>query len=287
MFSVNRVRFFTMEILFLLFCVQIFVGTGFTYRVPSDIPAAVLQDQDFEMETREIRLLEVVVINITCQLILSGNGYTYPVSSNIPSAVLQDLDCEQAWYRKAPGNRSELEYLSDGQLRENGTKHELLVDATRKNITISECIELHHNVTCHGSDQKFQHMYQVIKSTTSAPYDSPETPTCSITIAWIVSLILLVFVVLFLIWRFRQRVRGWWRLAHWRIFRRAENGRSNNVQLLEIKAGSNNETGLLNSFNANRDYVTVMNGCGNNGVKDAEAQPAEDEQIVTVEELPD
>ncbi|KAK3525100.1 hypothetical protein QTP86_015797, partial [Hemibagrus guttatus] len=109
----------------------------------------------------QIRVMEVIVtINITCEVILSANGYTYPVSPNISSDVLQDQDCEQTWYRKALGNGSEWEYLSDGQLRENQTKHKLVVAATRKNITVSECIELRHDVTCHGSNQKFRHVYQ-------------------------------------------------------------------------------------------------------------------------------
>ncbi|XP_047671623.1 uncharacterized protein LOC113650433 isoform X2 [Tachysurus fulvidraco] len=103
----------------------------------------------------------IYIINFVCQDHFSKNGYTYPVSPNIPPAVLQNKDCEKAWYWKAPGDGSELEYLSDGQLHVNQSRHPLVVDVSEKNITITKCVELRHNVTCHGSNQKFQHLYQV------------------------------------------------------------------------------------------------------------------------------
>ncbi|KAK3525092.1 hypothetical protein QTP86_014996 [Hemibagrus guttatus] len=184
----------------------------------------------------------MALISITCQVIFSVIGYTYPVSPNISSDVLQDQDCEQAWYRKAPGNGSVWEYLSDGQLRENQTKHKLVVAATRKNITVPECIELRHDVTCHGSNQKFQHVYQVTATSNPIIVLATINPA-TIAVPSIITTIIIIIGIGFLIWR--ERIRR--RLL--RDCRAAENNGSNNFQLQEIEAGSNHETGLLNSTN--------------------------------------
>ncbi|XP_060721364.1 uncharacterized protein LOC132842611 isoform X2 [Tachysurus vachellii] len=128
-------------------------------------------------------MTDIIIINLICQAIFSGKGYIYKVSSNIPSAVLQDPDCEKAWYRKAPGDGSELEFLSDGQLHGNQSK--LVVDVSKKSITITECIELLHDVTCHGSNQKFQHLYRV----TDIPNATNSTITANSTNTTIIKLI--------------------------------------------------------------------------------------------------
>ncbi|XP_060721365.1 uncharacterized protein LOC132842613 [Tachysurus vachellii] len=135
-------------------------------------------------------MTDIIIINLICQAIFSGNGYTYPVSPNISSAVLQDPDCEKAWYRKAPGNGSELEFLSDGQLHGNQSK--LVVDVSEKNITITKCIELLHDVTCHGSNQKFQHLYQVTDRNATNPTIKITTTTTTIIIVVIIIIIIII-----------------------------------------------------------------------------------------------
>ncbi|XP_058260375.1 uncharacterized protein LOC131362406 isoform X5 [Hemibagrus wyckioides] len=168
-------EFFTMEILFLLFCVQIFVGTGFTYTVPSDIPAAVLQDQDFEMETREFSEMQ---INTTCEALSTGSKYNY--SAPNPD-FLQQKDCELSW--KEP----------DGTVLKYGGV--LILETCEDGIRLfTHCLDPKVKVEC---------VFNIIKSTTSAPpYESPVARIGSI-VTGIVFLILLVAVVLFLIWRFK------------------------------------------------------------------------------------
>ncbi|MCI4395269.1 hypothetical protein PGIGA_G00178360, partial [Pangasianodon gigas] len=100
-------------------------------------------------------------ITLSCKNISAGDGYTYRVSPDIPSALLHDKDCEQAWYNETG------EFVSDGQLHANQSKHHLVVDANRENITVSECIKLQHQVTCHGSSKEWKHFYQVNNDTSS------------------------------------------------------------------------------------------------------------------------
>ncbi|XP_058260373.1 uncharacterized protein LOC131362406 isoform X3 [Hemibagrus wyckioides] len=171
----HTAKFFTMEILFLLFCVQIFVGTGFTYTVPSDIPAAVLQDQDFEMETREFSEMQ---INTTCEALSTGSKYNY--SAPNPD-FLQQKDCELSW--KEP----------DGTVLKYGGV--LILETCEDGIRLfTHCLDPKVKVEC---------VFNIIKSTTSAPpYESPVARIGSI-VTGIVFLILLVAVVLFLIWRFK------------------------------------------------------------------------------------
>ncbi|XP_053087227.1 uncharacterized protein LOC113525117 [Pangasianodon hypophthalmus] len=100
-------------------------------------------------------------ITLSCKNISAGDGYTYRVSPDILSALLHDEDCEQAWYNETG------EFVSDGQLHANQSKHHLVVDANRENITVSECIKLQHHVTCHGSSKEWKHFYQVNNDTSS------------------------------------------------------------------------------------------------------------------------
>ncbi|GAA6112235.1 uncharacterized protein LOC125145275 [Tachysurus ichikawai] len=143
----------------------------------------------------------ITIINFVCHVHFSGNGYTYEVSPNISSAVLQDPDCEKAWYWKAPGDGSELEYLSDGQLHVNQSRHPLVVDVSERNITITECIELRHNVTCHGSNQKFRHLYQVtdIPNTTNTANSTntyfPRTTIIKLITIAIPIIITIIFII--------------------------------------------------------------------------------------------
>ncbi|KAF4080758.1 hypothetical protein AMELA_G00175010 [Ameiurus melas] len=125
---------------------------------------------------------------LSCKNISAVDGYTYKVPSSIPSAVLQDEDCEQEWKNKAG------EFLSDGQHHANKTEHRLVLHESRKNITVSECIDLHHSVTCHGSNQKFIHTYQVINDTTLSFEQQPNS-TNSTIISLILPLILIVLLI--------------------------------------------------------------------------------------------
>ncbi|XP_047672832.1 uncharacterized protein LOC125145275 [Tachysurus fulvidraco] len=147
------------------------------------------------------------IINFVCQDHFSKNGYTYPVSPNIPSAVLQNKDCEKAWYRKAPGDGSELEYLSDGQLHVNQSRHPLVVDVSEKNITIKECIELRHNVTCHGSNEKLRHLYQVTDHNSNSP--NANSANAPLTTIWIIiSIIISITIIIITGIIFWRRLRG-------------------------------------------------------------------------------
>ncbi|XP_017337148.1 uncharacterized protein LOC108272850 isoform X1 [Ictalurus punctatus] len=146
---------------------------------------------------------------LSCRNISDGDGYTYPVPSYIPSALLQDEDCEQEWKNKAG------EFLSDGHHHANKTEHPLVRNETIKNIKVSECIELHHSVTCHGSSQKFIHTYQVINDTAlSFEQQSNSTTTNTTIISVVVPLILIVVLIVGLqyIKRYnkkkRSRVKG-------------------------------------------------------------------------------
>ncbi|KAF4080776.1 hypothetical protein AMELA_G00175150 [Ameiurus melas] len=122
---------------------------------------------------------------LSCRNISDGDGFTYPVPSYIPSAVLWNKDCEQAWYSEAG------EFLSDGHHQANKTAHRLVLHETRKNITVSECIDLHLSVTCHGSNQKFKHTYQVIITT-----DTTTITTTTIIISGVILIGLLIGVLI-------------------------------------------------------------------------------------------
>ncbi|XP_027014600.2 uncharacterized protein LOC113650434 isoform X4 [Tachysurus fulvidraco] len=160
-------------------------------------------------------MMIIITFNLICQAIFSGNGYTYDVSPNISSAVLQDPDCEKAWYRKAPGDGAVLEYLSDG----NQSRHTLVVDVSEKSITITECIELRHNVTCHRSNLKFQHIYQVtdIPNATNSTIiaNSPNTyfpHTTNIKLIPIIIPIIIIITIIIgigvLFWKYRPGRRN-------------------------------------------------------------------------------
>ncbi|KAK2864822.1 hypothetical protein Q7C36_003976 [Tachysurus vachellii] len=211
------------------------------------------------------------IINFVCRDHFSGKGYTYPVSPNIPSAVLQDPDCEKAWYRKAPGNGSELEFLSDGQLHVNQSRHPLVVDVSEKNITITKCIELRHNVTCHGSNQKFQHLYQVTdhnatNSTITA--NSPNTtnpPNTTIrNIIRIIPIIIIIIIIGVLILRYRQGRRNRV-LVSLRGCCKPTEAQNNNIPLKELEAGSNHEMQPLNIENPNHDHAVSADQNGDAG----------------------
>ncbi|KAF4080775.1 hypothetical protein AMELA_G00175140, partial [Ameiurus melas] len=147
------------------------VGGGKTQKKNRWKGARVGQREENTCLTKRERLtpaMENTTI-LSCKNISAVDGYTYKVPSSIPSAVLQDEDCEQEWKNKAG------EFLSDGHHQANKTEHRLVLHESRKNITVSECIDLHHSVTCHGSNQKFIHTYQVINDTTLSFEQQPNS----------------------------------------------------------------------------------------------------------------
>ncbi|XP_047671625.1 uncharacterized protein LOC113650434 isoform X2 [Tachysurus fulvidraco] len=248
-------------------------------------------------------MMIIITFNLICQAIFSGNGYTYDVSPNISSAVLQDPDCEKAWYRKAPGDGSELEYLSDGQLHVNQSRHPLVVDVSEKNITITKCVELRHNVTCHGSNQKLRYIYQVtvhnaINSTSSHnAINSTSSPNTinRITIAFS-TIIITIIIIVVLICRCRQgrRNRVWRSLRgcckqteeqnnnpnHDHAVSADQNGDAVRMSIQDQTSESDKGSRLLSNQN-NADCATVnMNGYENDGMKKCtvEDQTAEDDQ---------
>ncbi|KAF4080759.1 hypothetical protein AMELA_G00175020 [Ameiurus melas] len=126
---------------------------------------------------------------LACRNISAVDGYMYPMPSYIPSPLLQDEDCEQAWYNEAG------EFLSDGHHHANKTRHRLVLHETRKTITVSECIELRLSMSCHGSNQKFKHTYQVINNTTLSfeqQSNSTNTTIISVVAPLILSVLLIV-----------------------------------------------------------------------------------------------
>ncbi|KAF7686401.1 uncharacterized protein LOC124381763 [Silurus meridionalis] len=135
-------------------------------------------------------------VNVTwsCRNISAVNGYLYSVLPNV-TVLLKNDDCEQAWYNKAK------EFLSDGTPLHfiNETEHPLVVDAQKNNITVSDCIELHHLVTCHGLGQKFDVIYQVINDTwltRTLEQQSNESILVSVLIPFLVLLILIAVVLI-------------------------------------------------------------------------------------------
>ncbi|KAF4080762.1 hypothetical protein AMELA_G00175050 [Ameiurus melas] len=121
---------------------------------------------------------------LSCRNISDGDGFTYPVPSYIPSALLQDEDCEREWKNKSGA------FFSDGH-QANNTRHQLVLNESRKNITVSECIDLNYSVTCHGSNQKFKHTYQVINDMTPIR-DVPQQQTDSTNKTIIIIIIIII-----------------------------------------------------------------------------------------------
>lgn len=207
---------------------------------------------------------------LSCRNISAGDGYTYPVPSYIPSAVLWNKDCEQEWYNE------EGEFLSDGRQQANKTEHPLVLNETIKNITVSECIDLHHSVTCHGSNEKFKHTYRVINDTISSqdvPKQQTDRTTTIVSVVIPIGLLLigLLISVLICLHKKRRLRIGVWGKRLSGCCQQTDETKESDIPLEDITARNTEGEAQLNT--SNTENMDPGDTSANGDVQTEEARP--------------